>query len=734
MAKIIAKLPVALSFVLAAALCVKGLREPDVWWQIRTGEWILENLRVPDKDIFSYTHEGKPWINVKWGAELIFALISSLLGPEGVLLLQLIVSVCMLYMTYRITLLLTGESSGYLSLAFALNAPLMLLIAEYRFIGRPEMFSHLLTLVFLYILLKGDRENTKVLWWLIPLQIAWANLHEAYATGVVLSVCFAVPPAATWLYHRFHLKDKKAKPPVSWLLLPLVLMLVTVVHPYSFAMLARPLQIFGQVFENKYTTELLDITRVEYWRWNVYALIIWLLTGVLTFVYWQKQAAAKRKFNFYWRYGTGYLLVIVAFLYLAATAYRNVIFAALVCSPALTCITAEALKRLVTDQRWLLRWQITATVALIVIYVWVVSGTYYRHTNSRDTFGIRVPEDYNPVETAHFLRAAHVSGRCFSDYLTSSYLLWALKPHFKTFIDLRDLDVFSSDFFQQFAEIVTVPEKFERADSIWGFHYVVLYRPQFAALHRHLYRHAQFRLAHLDPVAAVYMRNGDTTRAVHFTGLPRTAGYYISKIFNPLYEPAAMADADVVKAAYYLMVGDVEKAALHGTKVLAAGNRGVGYQLLGEICYNTRDYQRADSFYRLSLQADARNASAWLGLGAVLFQNQHYIAALEAFDNAIRYDAQPLQANLFAAECCKMLMPSYGADATVYLEKAIRYYRAADRLNPQNPVIMLQLGLLYAKNRQCGQAVRLLQKIRAFEGFSQQERMSIQQALTACGG
>src|SRR5262245_59756863 len=84
-----------LSYLLAFALSIKSFREPDLWWQIRTGEWILEHNAVPKTDVFSYSMQGTPWINIKWGFEAAAAFVARLLGPESVFILQAMVS-CLL--------------------------------------------------------------------------------------------------------------------------------------------------------------------------------------------------------------------------------------------------------------------------------------------------------------------------------------------------------------------------------------------------------------------------------------------------------------------------------------------------------------------------------------------------------------------------------------------------------------------------------------------------------------
>src|SRR5438046_3186497 len=96
------KIPFLLCFLVAVAFSLKNVREPDIWWQIKTGEWIMDHHEVPKQDVFSFTFEGKPWVNIKWGSEVLFAAISRSFGPECVFLIQLLVSCLLVYVLYRL--------------------------------------------------------------------------------------------------------------------------------------------------------------------------------------------------------------------------------------------------------------------------------------------------------------------------------------------------------------------------------------------------------------------------------------------------------------------------------------------------------------------------------------------------------------------------------------------------------------------------------------------------------
>ena len=84
-------------FLIAVVFCLRQVHEPDLWWQLRTGEYILESGEVPDADVFSFSYEGQPWVNVKWGFEVIQALTVKLFGAEFLFLPQVLANLLILF-------------------------------------------------------------------------------------------------------------------------------------------------------------------------------------------------------------------------------------------------------------------------------------------------------------------------------------------------------------------------------------------------------------------------------------------------------------------------------------------------------------------------------------------------------------------------------------------------------------------------------------------------------------
>src|SRR5438067_7590705 len=69
---------VALTFVyLITATLIRNelLNDPDTFWHIGVGNWILQNHRFPTVDPFSHTAFGKPWFAADWLSDLVFAIL-----------------------------------------------------------------------------------------------------------------------------------------------------------------------------------------------------------------------------------------------------------------------------------------------------------------------------------------------------------------------------------------------------------------------------------------------------------------------------------------------------------------------------------------------------------------------------------------------------------------------------------------------------------------------------------
>ena len=216
----------ALGAVLAAAVFVNTayhvswiLREPDLWWHIRSGQLMLSKWQVPYVDVFSYTHEGQPWIAKEWLSQVIYALSFNLVGWAGPLLLAAMSISAAAYLFYRSAVTnLQPFFAGALALA-------CVFIVQGVTVARPHIFTFPLAVGLTIVLFNAARNKSTPPYWSLAIPFVWANLHGSVPLAFAISACAFVD-----FLERSRFADRSAI--VRWLVYLALSFLVTLVDPY----------------------------------------------------------------------------------------------------------------------------------------------------------------------------------------------------------------------------------------------------------------------------------------------------------------------------------------------------------------------------------------------------------------------------------------------------------------------------------------------------------------------
>src|SRR5258706_2759317 len=67
------------------AMTARPATDPDLWWHLRTGQWIMEAGHIPHSDSFSFTRAGSPWVSHEWLSEVTFYAIWKFAGAAGLI-------------------------------------------------------------------------------------------------------------------------------------------------------------------------------------------------------------------------------------------------------------------------------------------------------------------------------------------------------------------------------------------------------------------------------------------------------------------------------------------------------------------------------------------------------------------------------------------------------------------------------------------------------------------------
>jgi hypothetical protein len=211
-------------------------------------------------------------------------------------------------------------------------------------------------------------------------------------------------------------------------------------------------------------------------------------------------------------FGLGYCVVLAAFLYLSFTSFRNIPFFLYVATPVLGSILASfELKREKKTPLYLI-----SIVTSLLFYVSITTNYFYEKLLPIEQYGLKINAEKTPIGASNFIKENKLEGKEFVDYLSSSYLIYDV-PNFKSYLDLRDLDVFPSIFFENVFFIYQAPMAIQKdgktpwqfADEIDSFNYVMLLNSSvFQNLNLYLtHQSKDFVLVYADMLNSIYVRD-----------------------------------------------------------------------------------------------------------------------------------------------------------------------------------------------------------------------------------
>ncbi len=160
--------------------------DPDVWWHLRTGDWIVLHHAVPWQDVFGRYTLGHTWIDYTWLFDVLVASLYELKGLSGILAFTGTLIVASVVCVFG--LLSKRMSQGY---ALSLSALFLIVILPLA-TPRPWLFSMFLLILELRLLLCASEQNRPyLLVSVVPLFAVWANLHVQFVYGLALLLLFA---------------------------------------------------------------------------------------------------------------------------------------------------------------------------------------------------------------------------------------------------------------------------------------------------------------------------------------------------------------------------------------------------------------------------------------------------------------------------------------------------------------------------------------------------------------
>jgi len=406
------------AFAFQTKLCVL---DPDIWWHLKVGDWMIDHSAVPHTGILSRTAANRPWVAYSWGYEILLSRAYSWFGLIGIglygTLLTLGVAVSVYWMLRRLSgnLWFSAIGTGFTCSAFLFN-------------GMPRPFFFSISFFAVTLLLESNRSgDTRNLYWLPLIFLLWANLHIQFIYGLFLVALFAglnlVQRAASVLKIYPAFLAPPTLPLAPLILIAIGCVVATLFGPYFY----HPYQVVYEYSKAKFTySVIIELQPLSFRGYSHFAELFLTAAGFFA-VGWRKKLDLFKL-----------ALMTVA----SVIAYRTMRDAWFVCLPAAACVadtfTAQAEERTQPNfaKSWLEKFAVAAAVAVLLLAV----------ANSVD-FTERgldraISSEY-PVNAINFLRRNPVEGPIYNALNWGGFLMWYM-PEYPVAIDGRN-DLYGDD-------------------------------------------------------------------------------------------------------------------------------------------------------------------------------------------------------------------------------------------------------------------------------------------------
>ena len=508
------KVTLAILGILITVFAFREIYSPDIGFHLKAGKWILQNLKFPDKDVFTYTVTAHDYIDMHWLYQIFVAVVNKWSGEFGLVAsnaVLIIASFVLVVARLKIKSDLDELSFWQLFLFFAVTSVAVL------FETRPHVFSWIYFNIILLILENYSAGRKNMLAFLPLTMLLWVNTHSLFILGWLAIGCYTV--GLIW-------RDRIVWTPL--MKYALLSFAVCFLNPYFIHGVAFPFRQFqllhgANVFKSAIAELTFPLSLDSYFfngRFIFIQPLLWfhifLILSIIIFIKRMKRIQLHE------------LLIFLFFGYLACTAVRNIGFFIFAVFPV-TLYNMQSGANAGengTRSRWhSLQTQLLLNTGIsiiaVILTVSIFTGAYYNNYRSNERFGYRFNNLMVPVQAARYLQDNHLSGKMLNHFNFGGFLMYMLPQPVS--IDGRN-EVIGEEFYYAYSILWNAVDKKPMIDKYQPDIIIFPHQNDFCWVH-YFKSDTAWRLVYFDELAAIYLRKGYADTVATFTYRERMHEY-----------------------------------------------------------------------------------------------------------------------------------------------------------------------------------------------------------------
>jgi hypothetical protein len=430
-----------------------SLNDPDLYWHLKTGDYVLENWEVPDVDPFPFTTprplttEQKIGLRSQWLGQVIFYLSYSIGGYLGVGVFRNLLIVLPMVVLY-IWLLRRGVGISSAIAVISLPALFLSLQLFYAF-ERPQGLSFSIVLITIILLERVRRKcwepGKDISFILLPITTAlWANIHAGFLVGNLILMIYFASEILKTAYHKIRKTGKTNIRPIFYALC-FISILTSFLNPNTYQLFYTYFSGLAAMFLRDFsrtitgdgaswvTDVVLEYKPLVYFYTNLnykWLLFYWIFTAVL-------YLSMIVKYIFRRSFDVAEFLTVTLIVTFANYYARGLMF-------SLTVMPLYLGKTIIESELPKLKFKALSRGAVAAVLALSIGFCTYSYKKSPMFFRPSVTDSWvtpwYPTPLTEFLKANHIAPPMYNYYTWGGFLIWNLYPQYQVFIDGRAID------------------------------------------------------------------------------------------------------------------------------------------------------------------------------------------------------------------------------------------------------------------------------------------------------